>query len=162
MKIIIDGSYIAFRTYHKSPPLTNSKGVPTAVIHGVMQTIITQINKYGIENVAVVFDAKGKNRRHEIYPDYKATRDVTPEDLGVQFGIMDELIPLLGVAYYKVDGYEGDDIMATLAANTGDEVGMLTKDKDLYQIVDDRVKIYDSQKGTFGGAELVNEKFGVG
>jgi len=89
MKIIIDGSYIAFRTYHKSPPLTNSNGVPTSVIHGVMQTIITQINKYGIENIAVVFDSKEKNRRHEIYSEYKTTRDVTPEDLGVQFGIMD-------------------------------------------------------------------------
>ena len=161
MKIIIDGSYIAFRTYHKSPPLTNSKGVPTAVIHGVMQTIITLINKYGIENVAVVFDAKGKNRRHEIHPAYKATRDATPEDLGVQFGIMDEVIPLMGVAYYKIDGYEGDDIMATLAAHTDDEVGLLTKDKDIFQIVDDRVKIFDSQTGEFHGREMVMEKFGV-
>ncbi|XOB66367.1 DNA polymerase [Deferribacteres bacterium DY0037] len=161
MKIVIDGSYIAFRTYHKSPPLTNSAGVPTSVIHGVMQSIITLINKYGRENVAVVFDAKGKNRRHEIHPEYKATRDATPEDLGVQFGIMDELIPLLGVAYYKVDGYEGDDIMATIAAHTKDDVGMLTKDKDLYQIVDDRVKIYDSQKGEFFGRDMVIEKFGV-
>jgi len=163
MKIIIDGSYIAFRTYHKSPPLTNSKGIPTSVIHGVMQSIITLINKYGKENVAVVFDAKGKNRRHEIHPEYKATRDATPEDLGVQFGIMDELIPLLGVAYYKIDGYEGDDIMATLAAHTDDEVGLLTKDKDLFQIVDDRVKIFDSQKGEFLGREMVLYKFaGVG
>ena len=163
MKIIIDGSYIAFRTYHKSPPLTNSKGIPTSVIHGVMQSIITLINKYGKENVAVVFDAKGKNRRHEIHPEYKATRDATPEDLGVQFGIMDELIPLLGVAYYKIDGYEGDDIMATLAAHTNDEVGLLTKDKDLFQIVDDRVKIFDSQKGEFLGREMVLDKFaGVG
>ncbi len=93
MKIIIDGSYIAFRTYHKSPPLVNSKGVPTSVLHGVLQTIITQINKYGVENVAVVFDAKGENRRHKIHPEYKATRDATPEDLGTQFGIMDEIIP---------------------------------------------------------------------
>jgi len=161
MKIIIDGSYIAFRTYHKSPPLANSKGVPTSVLHGVINTVITQINKYGIENVAVVFDAKGKNRRHELHPEYKATRDATPEDLGVQFGLMDEIIPLMGVAYYKVDGYEGDDIMATLAANTDEEVGLLTKDKDLYQIVDDRVKIYDSQKGDFMGREGVSEKFGV-
>ena len=161
MKIIIDGSYIAFRTYHKSPPLTNSKGGPTSVIHGVMQTIITQINKYGAENVAVVFDAKGKNRRHEIFPEYKATRDATPEDLGVQFGIMDELIPLLGVAYYKIEGYEGDDIMATLASNTDEEVGMLTKDKDLYQMIDDRVKLYDSQTGEFHGADMVEDKFGV-
>lgn len=162
MKIIIDGSYIAFRTYHKAPPLTNSKGVPTSVIHGVMQTIISQINKYGIENVAVVFDAKGKNRRHDIHPEYKATRDATPEDLGEQFGIMDELIPLLGVAYYKIDGYEGDDIMATLAAHTEDEVGLLTKDKDLYQVVDGRVKIFDSKTGDFAGTEMVHEKFGVG
>jgi len=161
MKIIIDGSYIAFRTYHKSPPLTNSKGVPTSVLHGVLQTIISQIKKYGIENVAVVFDAKGKNRRHELHPEYKATRDATPEDLGVQFGIMDEIIPLMGVAYYKIDGYEGDDIMATIAANTDDDVGLLTKDKDMFQIVDDRVKIFDSQKGEFLGREMVVEKFGV-
>jgi len=161
MKIIIDGSYIAFRTYHKSPPLVNSKGIPTSVLHGVMQTIITQIKKYGIENVAVVFDAKGENRRHKIHPEYKATRDATPEDLGIQFGIMDEIIPLMGVAYYKIDGYEGDDIMATLAANTDDEVGLLTKDKDLFQIVDDRVKIYDSQKSEFLGPEMVIEKFGI-
>lgn len=162
MKIIIDGSYIAFRTYHKSPPLTNSKGVPTSVIHGVMQSIITLINKYGKENVAVVFDAKGKNRRHDIHPEYKATRDATPEDLGVQFGIMDDVIPLLGVAYYKIDGYEGDDIMATLAAHTDEEVGLLTKDKDIFQIVDDRVKIFDSQKNEFLGTDMVVEKFGVG
>lgn len=162
MKIIIDGSYIAFRTYHKSPPLTNSKGVPTSVIHGVIQSIITLINKYGHENVSVVFDPKGKNRRHDIHPEYKATRDATPEELGVQFGIMDEVIPLLGVAYYKIDGYEGDDIMATIAARTSDEIGMLTKDKDLFQIIDDRVKIFDSQKGEFFGIEMVKKKFGVG
>lgn len=161
MKIVIDGSYIAFRTYHKSPPLTNSKGVPTSVIHGVMQSIITLINKYGTENVAVVFDAKGKNRRHDIFPEYKATRDATPEDLGVQFGIMDDLIPLLGVSYYKIEGYEGDDIMATIAARTDGDVGLLTKDKDIFQIVDDRVKIFDSQKGEFYGRDMVVEKFGV-
>jgi DNA polymerase-1 len=161
MKIVIDGSYIAFRTFHKSPPLTNSKGVPTSVIHGVLQTIITQINKYGKENVAVVFDAKGKNRRHDIHPEYKATRDTTPEDLGVQFGIMDEVIPLLGVAYYKIDGHEGDDIMATIASHTDDEIGMLTKDKDLFQILDDRVKIFDSQKNEFLGPEMVREKFDI-
>jgi len=126
-----------------------------------MQSIITLINKYGRENIYVVFDAKGKNRRHDIHPEYKATRDATPEDLGVQFGIMDKLIPLLGVGYYKIDGYEGDDIMATIAARTNDEIGMLTKDKDLFQIIDDRVKIYDSQKGEFLGRDMVVEKFGL-
>jgi len=161
MKIVIDGSYIAFRTFHKAPPLTNSKGVPTSVIHGVLQTIITLINRYGKENVAVVFDAKGKNRRHEQHPEYKATREATPEDLGVQFGIMDELIPLLGVPYYKIEGYEGDDIMATIAMRTDDEIGLLTKDKDIFQIVDDRVKIFDSQKNEFLGVEMVEAKFGI-
>ena len=161
MKIIIDGSYIAFRTFHKSPPLTNSKGVPTSVVHGVLNVLLTLSGRFGKENVAIVFDHKGKNRRHDIFPEYKATRDATPEDLNIQFQIMDELIPLMGIAYYRVEGYEGDDIMATLAVNAEGEVGLLTKDKDVFQLVDDRIKIYDSQTNEFGGRELVFEKYGV-
>lgn len=161
MKIIIDGSYIAFRTFHKSPPLTNSKGVPTAVVHGVMQTLITLTNRFGKDNVAIVFDHKSKNRRHEQHPEYKATREATPEDLNIQFQLLDELIPLMGVPYYRIEGYEGDDIMATLATNAEGEVGMLTKDKDIFQLVDDRIKIYDSQTNEFFGREMVFEKYGV-
>ncbi len=161
MKIIIDGSYIAFRTFHKSPPLTNSKGIPTGVVHGVMNVLLTLSNRFGKENVAIVFDHKSKNRRHEQHPEYKATRDATPEDLNVQFQILDELIPLTGIAYYRIEGYEGDDIMATLAAHADGEVGVLTRDKDIFQIVDDRVKIYDSQTNEFSGKELVLEKYKV-
>ncbi|MGE4268127.1 MAG: DNA polymerase I [Deferribacterales bacterium] len=161
MKIIIDGSYIAFRTFHKSPPLTNSKGIPTGVIHGVLNVLLTLSNRFRKENVAIVFDHKGKNRRHEQHPEYKATRDATPEDLNIQFQILDELIPLTGIAYYRIEGYEGDDIMATLAAHAEGEVGMLTRDKDIFQIVDDRVKIYDSQTNEFFGKELVFEKYKV-
>ncbi|WP_303850678.1 DNA polymerase I [Seleniivibrio woodruffii] len=161
MKIIIDGSYIAFRTFHKSPPLTNSKGIPTGVVHGVMNVLLTLSNRFGKDNVSIVFDHKSKNRRHEQHPEYKATRDATPEDLNVQFQILDELIPLTGIAYYRIEGYEGDDIMATLAAHAEGEVGMLTRDKDIFQIVDDRVKIYDSQTNEFAGRELVLEKFKV-
>jgi len=161
MKIIIDGSYIAFRTFHKSPPLTNSKGIPTGVIHGVLNVLLTLSKRFGKENVAIVFDHKSKNRRHEQHPEYKATRDATPEDLNVQFQILDELIPLTGIAYYRIEGYEGDDIMATLAAHAEGEVGILTRDKDIFQIVDDRVKIYDSQTNEFAGKELVLEKYKV-
>lgn len=161
MKIIIDGSYIAFRTFHKSPPLTNSKGIPTGVVHGVMNVLLTLSNRFGKDNVSIVFDHKSKNRRHEQHPEYKATRDATPEDLNVQFQILDELIPLTGIAYYRIEGYEGDDIMATLAAHAEGEVGMLTRDKDIFQIVDDRVKIYDSQTNEFAGRELVVDKYKV-
>ncbi len=161
MKIIIDGSYIAFRTFHKSPPLTNSKGVPTGVVHGVLNVLLTLAKRFGKENVAIVFDHKDKNRRHEQHPEYKATRDATPEDLNIQFQILDELIPLMGIAYYRIAGYEGDDIMATLAMNADGEAGILTKDKDIFQIVGDKVKIYDSQTNEFYGREMVFEKYGV-
>lgn len=161
MKIVIDGSYIAFRTFHKSPPLTNSKGIPTGVVHGVMQVLITLANRFGKENVAIVFDHKGKNRRHALFPAYKETRDEVPEDLNTQFQILDELIPLLGIAYYRINGYEGDDIMATLAKNAGSEVGILTKDKDLFQMVGGNIKIYDSQTNEFFGKEMVFDKYGV-
>ncbi|MGE4319586.1 MAG: DNA polymerase I, partial [Deferribacterales bacterium] len=161
MKIIIDGSYIAFRTFHKSPPLTNSKGVPTGVIHGVLNVLLTLAKRFGRENVAIVFDHKAKNRRHEQHPEYKATRDATPEDLNIQFQLLDELIPLMGIAYYRIAGYEGDDIMATLAMNAEGEAGILTKDKDIFQIVGDKVKIYDSQTNEFFGREMVFEKYGV-
>lgn len=161
MIIIVDGNYLAYRTFHKSPPLTNSKGVPTSVIHGVTQSIVSLRDKMNPDKLYVVFDAKGKNRRHEQYPEYKATRERMPEDLAVQMEELQELLRLLGFAVYVVDGYEADDVIHTLAKGSDDEVLLVTKDKDLYQLVNDKIKIYDNQTDTYIDEDGVVAKFGV-
>lgn len=161
MKLVIDGNYIAYRTFHKTPPLTNSKGFPTAVIHGFFQFLISMRDKLKPEGIYVVFDSKEKSNRNGMLEEYKATRESMPEDLIPQIEKLKELIPLMGLPVLCIDGYEADDTINTLARDLEGEVYIATKDKDLHQLVNGKVKILDLSTVAPMGAAEVTEKFGL-
>jgi DNA polymerase-1 len=161
MKLVVDGNYIAYRTFHKTPPLTNSKGFPTAVIHGFFQFLISMRDKLKPEAIYVVFDSKEKSNRHDMLEAYKATREAMPEDLIPQLEALKELIPLMGLPVLCVGGFEADDTINTLARDLEGEVYIATKDKDLHQLVNDKVKILDLNTVTPMGVAEVTEKFGL-
>lgn len=158
--VIIDGNSVAYRAYFKAPPLT-AGGIQTGVIH-VFLSVLDKLSKNdAIGKIVAVFDAKGKNHRHELLQAYKATREAMPEELSAQIEVLKEIIPLTGVPLYSVSGYEADDVIYTLAEKTIGEVWLVTKDKDLHQLVGDKVKIYDYQTDNIIDREKVLEKFGL-
>lgn len=161
MKLVIDGNYIAYRAFYATRPLTNSKGFPTAVIHGFFQFLISMREKLNPEKIYVVFDSKEKTKRHEMHEAYKATRESMPEDMIPQLEALKGMIPLMGIPVLCIDGYEADDTINTLALTLEGEVYIATKDKDLHQLVNGKVKILDLSANTPMGAAEVTEKFGL-
>ncbi|QAR32214.1 DNA polymerase I [Geovibrio thiophilus] len=161
MKLVIDGNYIAYRAFYATRPLTNSKGFPTAVIHGFFQFLMSMKDKLGPEEIYVVFDSKEKTKRHEMHADYKATRESMPEDMIPQLEALKGMIPLMGIPVLCINGYEADDTINTLALTLEGEVYIATKDKDLHQLVNGKVKILDLSTNTPMGSAEVTEKFGL-
>lgn len=158
--VILDGNSIAYRAYFKAPPLM-AGNIPTGVIH----VFLSVLEKLGaipeVSRIIAVFDAKGKNHRHEISESYKATRQAMPEDLSQQIEALKEIIPHMGISLYSVPGYEADDVIYTLAEEADAPVWLVTKDKDLCQLVGDKIKIYDYQSGSLMDRNGVFEKFGL-
>ena len=161
MIVILDGNSIAYRAYHKAPPLTADDGTPTGAVH-VFFTILERVRaKLKPSQIIAVFDAEGPTVRHEMYAEYKANRDAMPEDLAVQMKTINELRPLAGNPVYRKSGIEADDIIATLAKKATEPVTIVTKDKDIFQLVDEKIKIYDDQTGKLLGADEAKIKYGV-
>lgn len=158
--VILDGNSIAYRAFFKAPPLM-ADGMPTGVIHVFLSILSKLLNKDGITKVITVFDAKGKNKRHELSSDYKATRQSMPEDLSSQIEALKEIVPYTGSPLYCVEGYEADDVINTLVKNIKSDIWLVTKDKDLHQLVSDNVKIYDYKTEELIGVEEVFNKFGI-
>ena len=162
--ILIDASGWLFRAYHALPPLTNMQGEPTGAVFGMLNMLKRLQKDYAPEHIAVVFDAPGKTFRDEIYAEYKANRDATPEDLKFQWPIIITLVEALGLPVLSVVGVEADDVIGTLAKTgraDGHEVLIVTSDKDMAQLVDDRVKLVDTMKNRVMDPAGVIEKFGV-
>jgi len=162
--ILIDASGWLFRAYHALPPLTNMQGEPTGAVFGMLNMLKRLQKDYAPEHIAVVFDAPGKTFRDEIYAEYKANRDATPEDLKFQWPIIITLVEALGLPVLSVVGVEADDVIGTLAKTgraDGHEVLIVTSDKDMAQLVDDRVKLVDTMKNRVMDPAGVVEKFGV-
>ena len=158
--VLIDGNSVIYRAFYNVPPLT-AGGVPTGVIH-VFLSVLEKLRKNPeISDIIIIFDAKGKNRRHEMFESYKATRQAMPEDLIVQLNILKEMLPYTGYPIYCVEGYEADDVINTLSQTINNRVWIVTKDKDLHQLVNDKVQIYDYQKDEVIDREKVYEKFGL-
>ena len=161
MIVVLDGNSIAYRAYHKAPPLSAPDGTPTGAVH-VFFTILERVKKQlQPEQVIATFDIGGETNRHRKYPEYKANREAMPEDLAPQIALIRKLLPHAGVAVYAKSGVEADDIIATLALATNKDVAIVTKDKDLFQLVSNRIKIYDDQTGNLLGAKETAEKYGV-
>lgn len=159
--IIVDGHSIAYRIFYKVPPLTNSKGEPTGLVHSFVNSILSIKEKFNPENFFVTFDSKGETERHKVLKEYKANRPATPEALISQIEHIKKILPLLGIDVYCMESIEADDIIYTLALKENKEVFLVTKDKDLMQLVDDRIKILDYQTGEILSREDIKKKIGV-
>ncbi|MBV8063739.1 MAG: DNA polymerase I [Nevskia sp.] len=162
--VLIDASGWLFRAYHALPPLTTARGEHTGAVLGFTNMLRKLFKDYAPEEIAVVFDAPGKTFRDEIYTEYKATRDATPEDLNAQFPLIAEVVQAMGLPLLAIAGVEADDVIGTLAAQAraaGQEVLIVTSDKDLAQLVDDRISLLDTMKNRRMDPAGVVEKFGV-
>ncbi len=166
---LIDGSAYIFRAYHALPPLTRkSDGLPIGAVAGFCNMLFRYVenNKKGDTptHVAVIFDHSAKTFRNEIYPAYKANRPELPEDLRPQFPLTREATRAFNVACIETEGFEADDIIATLACKAreaGGRVTIISSDKDLMQLVGNGVEMLDPMKNKTIGPAEVEEKFGV-
>ncbi|HEX5637759.1 MAG TPA: DNA polymerase I [Gammaproteobacteria bacterium] len=162
--ILVDGSSYLYRAFHALPPLTNSKGQPTGAVYGVVNMLKKLIEQYHPQYMAVVFDAKGKNFRHEMFADYKAHRPPMPDELRAQIEPLHELVDALGLPKLVVPGVEADDVIGTLAtqaAKQGMEVLISTGDKDMAQLVDKHITLINTMNNSVLDIPGVVEKFGV-
>ncbi len=162
--ILVDGSSYLFRAYHAMPSLTNSKGEPTGAIYGVVNMLRRLLSEYGPEHVVVVFDAKGKNFRHEMYKEYKANRPPMPEELRQQIEAIHEIVRAMGFPLLCIEGVEADDVIGTLAEQAtllGMDTVISTGDKDMAQLVNPHVSLVNTMTDTEMDREGVIEKFGV-
>lgn len=162
--ILVDGSSYFFRAFHALPPLTNSKGQPTGAIYGVSNMIKRLIKDYDPELMAVVFDAKGKTFRDDWYPEYKANRAATPPDLLSQFEPLIKVLKAMGLPLLIIEGVEADDVIGTLAhqaSEKGMDVIISTGDKDMAQLVNEKVTLINTMSNQTLNIESVQTKFGV-
>ncbi|WP_148861523.1 DNA polymerase I [Marinobacter fonticola] len=162
--VLVDGSSYLFRAFHALPDLTTSKGQQTGAIKGVI-SMIRRIDKdYPGSKVVVVFDAKGKTFRHDLYEEYKAHRPPMPEDLATQIAPIHEIISAMGLPLLIVPNVEADDVIGTLAYEAtakGVDVVISTGDKDMAQLVSNHVTLINTMTETAMDREGVQEKFGI-
>jgi DNA polymerase-1 len=162
--ILVDGSSYLFRAYHALPRLTNSKGEATGALMGVLNMLRKLIEDYRPRYMAVVFDASGKTFRDDIYAEYKANRPPMPGDLREQIEPLYETIRAMGLPLLVVPRVEADDVIGTLAvqaAAAGMDTLISTGDKDMAQLVDDRITLINTMTETLLDREGVINKFGV-
>lgn len=159
--ILVDGSSYLFRAFHALPPLTNSKGEATGAIHGVLNMLDKLRKDYEPEHMAVVFDASGNTFRDALYPAYKANRPPMPDDLRNQIQPLLDMVKALGYPLLMVEGVEADDVIGTLAKEYAGPVVISTSDKDMAQLVDERVHLINTMSNTYLDPAGVVAKFGV-
>jgi len=166
---LIDAMAFAFRSYFAiRAALADAKGRPTNAVYGFTRILLKILREHEPSHLVVVFDAPGKTFRDEMYAEYKATRRETPPDLLEQFPMMHTLVEAMNISLLAVPGVEADDVMGTLAvqaAAAGLEAVLVTGDKDMLQLVGEKVKVFDPSKGDAGvwyGPEEVKERFGTG
>jgi DNA polymerase-1 len=162
--ILVDGSSYLFRAYHALPALTNSKGLNTGAVKGVIGMIKKLIADYPDGEVVVVFDAKGPTFRNDMYADYKANRPPMPEELREQIEPIHEIIRAMGLPLLCVPGVEADDVIGTLAkeaSDRGEPVLISTGDKDMAQLVNDHVTLVNTMTNTLMDRDGVVAKFGI-
>jgi len=162
--VLVDGSSFLFRAYHAVPPLTNPQGEPTNAIHGVSNMLRKLISVHKTDYFTVVFDAPGKTFRHDMYDQYKANRPPMPDDLRVQIAPLHDLIRAMGIPLIMESGVEADDVLGALAqdaAKAGLDVVISTGDKDMAQLVTEKITLENTMSNTTMDIAGVIEKFGV-
>ena len=162
---LIDGSGFLFRAFHALPPMTRDDGTPVNAVFGFTKMVMKLIDETDADYIAVIFDRARKTFRSEIYADYKANRPPPPDELIPQFQLVRDATEAMNVPAIDMDGFEADDLIATYArqaAEAGAEVTIVSSDKDLMQLVTDKITMFDAMKNRVIGHEQVVEKFGVG
>ena len=162
--ILVDGSSYLYRAYHAFPPLTNSAGEPTGAMYGVLNMLKSLLAQYNPSHVAVVFDAKGKTFRDELFEHYKSHRPPMPDDLRAQTAPLHEMVKAMGLPLLAVSGVEADDVIGTLALQAekeGRPVLISTGDKDMAQLVTPNITLINNMTNTILGPEEVEQKYGV-
>ena len=162
--VLVDGSSYLYRAFHAMPSLTNSKGDPTGAAYGMTNMLKRLESEFAPELAVVIFDAKGRTFRDDLYPEYKANRPPMPMELRAQLESVHTLVRALGFPVLEVGGVEADDVIGTLAER-GKEAGLdvlvSTGDKDMAQLVDDRVTMVNTMDGAVLDEAGVVAKFGV-
>ena len=164
--VLVDGSYYLFRAYHATQRqgLSNAEGEPTGAIFGVINMLRKIQREFIPDYFAVVFDAKGKNHRHQVFPEYKANRPPMPDDLRCQIEPIHRIIRAMGIPLLIIDEVEADDVIGTLAIQAekqGLETTVSTGDKDLAQLVNENISLLNTMSDVTLDPEGVREKFGV-
>ncbi|MFZ3621934.1 DNA polymerase I [Leclercia barmai] len=162
--ILVDGSSYLYRAYHAFPPLTNSAGEPTGAMYGVLNMLRSLIMQYQPSHAAVVFDAKGKTFRDELFEHYKSHRPPMPDDLRAQIEPLHKMVKAMGLPLMAVSGVEADDVIGTLAREAekmGRPVLISTGDKDMAQLVTPGITLINTMTNTILGPEEVVAKYGV-
>lgn len=163
--LIIDGSSFIFRAFHARPLVRNSRDIPINAVEGLIEMVLKPIiEKRSADEVAIVFDHPGRNFRHALFPEYKANRQAPPAELEVQKAICRKAALAYGFSIYDVPGFEADDVIATLtthALGRGRTVTISSSDKDLMQLIEPRVRIYDHRSKRILKEPDALEKFGV-
>jgi DNA polymerase I len=162
--VLVDGSSYLYRAFHALPPLINSQGFPTGAVYGVTNMLKKLLADYDPTNIAVVFDAKGKTFRDDLYPAYKATRSAMPAELILQIEPLHDMVRAMGLPLLMIDGVEADDVIGTLA-KAAEKAGLRTListgDKDMAQLVDANITLVNTMSNTYLTPQTVPEKFGV-
>lgn len=162
--VLVDGSSYLYRAFHAFPPLTNKLGEPTGAMYGVLNMLKSLIAQVEPSHIAVVFDAKGKTFRDELYEQYKSHRPPMPDELRSQIQPLHQMIQALGIPLISIEGVEADDVIGTLAvqaANDGKNVLISTGDKDMAQLVNDHIMLINTMNNTLLDREGVIEKYGI-
>ena len=162
---LIDGSSYIYRAFYALPDLSTRDGTPTNAVYGFVNMLLKIIRDERPDRLAVIFDAKGPTFRKKIYPEYKANRKAMPEELVPQIPLIKEVVRAFNLPLLEKEGFEADDIIATLVKRfdaDGEDVTVVTGDKDLMQIVGERVRLLDTMKDRVSGLREVAERFGGG
>ena len=162
--VLVDGSSYLYRAFHAFPPLTNSAGEPTGAMYGVLTMLKSLISQVQPSHIAVVFDAKGKTFRDEMFEQYKSHRPPMPDDLRKQIQPLHDIIRALGIPLLVIEGVEADDVIGTLAvaaSKANQKVLISTGDKDMAQLVDDNIMLINTMNNTLLDREAVIEKYGI-
>ncbi|MEL4431051.1 DNA polymerase I [Shewanella mangrovisoli] len=162
--VLVDGSSYLYRAYYAPPHLTNSKGEATGAVYGVVNMLRSLLSRYQPSHIAVVFDAKGKTFRNDLYEEYKAHRPPMPDDLRSQIEPLHRIIRALGLPLISIPGVEADDVIGTIARQASREnraVLISTGDKDMAQLVDENITLINTMTDTIMGPEEVAAKYGV-
>lgn len=161
---LIDGSAYIYRAFFALPALNNSKGLQTNAVYGFMTTLLKILRERKPDGIVVAFDERGPTLRHQEFKEYKAQRPPMPDGMSAQIPYIHRVVEALNIPAVKQAGYEADDLIGTLAhkaERAGDDVVIVTGDKDMLQLVTPHIRIYDPVKDKWSGEAECVEKFGV-